>query len=109
MHAILGFITLAVAALLLIWNGIRLSKGWTSRKSFYQILTGLLDLQVLLGIITLLLNHRGGIWLLHPLFMLAAVAVAHIFTKDSRRPAQQLTGYIGVLVLLLIGVWAGGL
>jgi heme A synthase len=106
-HAIVGLLTLVVAALLLIWNAIRLSSGSTTRKSFYRILVGLLDLQLLLGIITFVIHPKGGIWLLHPILMIAAVAVAHVFTKDTRSKAQQLTGYVAVLVLILLGVWLG--
>lgn len=106
-HAVVGLLTLLVAAVLLIWNSIRLSRNSTSRKSFYRVLVGLLDIQVLLGIITYAIHPRGGVWLLHPLVMIAAVGVAHVFTKDTRKPNQQLMGYAAVLVLLFVGVWLG--
>ena len=106
-HALLGLLTRVVAALLLIWNGTRLSSASTTRKSFYRVLVGLLDLQVLLGIITFVIHPKGGLWLLHPILMIAAVAVAHVLTKDTRSPRQQLTGYVSVLVLLVLGIWLG--
>lgn len=106
-HAIVGLVTLVVAVVLLIWNAIRLSQGWKSRKSFYRILVGLLDVQVLLGIITYVIHPRGGAWLLHPLVMIIAVGIAHVFLKNSRRLSQQVMGYVLVLVLLLVGVWLG--
>lgn len=106
-HSVLGFITLIVAALMLIWNVIRLRKEGTGRPSFYRVLVGLLDLQALLGIITLALHPRGGWWLLHPLFMLAAVAVGHITLKEKRSRVRQLNGLVAILVLILIGAWLG--
>jgi len=106
-HIVLGLITLIVAALTLVWTGIRLSQGWKNRPSFYRVLVGLLDLQALLGIITLVLHPQHGWWLLHPVFMLGAVAIGHVYLKDKRSTIQQLSGVAGIVVLILIGVWIG--
>lgn len=107
-HIVVGIITLIVALFTLIWNAMRFA-GQSSRKSYRVVLVAILDLQVLLGIITWILNHVGGRFILHPILMLVAVAIAHTMLKESKRPQTQLTGYSLVLLLLIVGAWVGNL
>lgn len=111
-HMVLGVVTLLVALFALIWNALRL-RGQSRHKSYRIVLVGILDLQVLLGIITIIMNpvwSRGGGWFfLHPVLMLIALAIAHTFLKESRSARTQLTGYSLVLLLLLVGAWIGSI
>ncbi len=102
-HAVVGLVTLIVAAGLLIWNGVRVFRN-LSAPSYRMVLVGLLDLQVLLGLITFVLHPRYGLWLLHPLFMLTAAGIAHVLLKDKRPAKTQLLGYFLVFALIVIGV-----
>jgi heme A synthase len=103
-HAVVGLVTLIVAAAMLIWNGLRLTRN-LSAPSLRMVLVGLLDLQVLLGLITFVLHPTWGRWLLHPLFMLVAVGIGHVLLKDARPARTQLLGYFLVLAFLVLGVW----
>lgn len=105
-HMVLGVITLVVGLVLLIWNAVRIQRQ-SNQKSFRMILVGLLDLQVLLGLITFFMHPIWGKFLLHPICMLIAVAIGHVLLKESRSPRTQLTGYSLVMVLLLAGAWMG--
>ncbi|MCL6452223.1 MAG: hypothetical protein K6T78_01205 [Alicyclobacillus sp.] len=105
-HIVVGIITLAASIVLLVWNGIRFARGGRG-PSLSRVLVGLLDLQALLGIITYILHPLGGWWLLHPLFALAAVGAGHVLLKSSRRPRQQMGGYVAIFVFLVIGILVG--
>lgn len=103
-HVVLGIITLIVAVMLVLWNGMRLA-GIAEGPSFRLVLVGLLDLQVLLGLITFVLKPVGGMWLLHPAFMVVAVAVGHVLLKEKRPRKLQFVGYLLVVLLMLAGIW----
>ncbi|MCL6442683.1 MAG: hypothetical protein K6T83_04350 [Alicyclobacillus sp.] len=101
-HIWLGYIILAVTVGLAIWNIVRITQG-VPGESGRRLLVGLLDLQVLLGIVALILTGiRGWFWL-HPILMLAAVATAHTLLKSSRPKSTQITGYALVAVAVLVG------
>jgi heme A synthase len=104
-HIVLGLIILALAIVLLIWTAVNVSNGRGGPR-LSKVLVGLLDLQILLGIIAFAIHPRWSAWLLHPLFMIAAAGVAHVMLKGSRSRRSQLTGYVWVVLLLLLGVWA---
>lgn len=107
-HTLLGFFLLIASIFLAIWQILT----WKAQVPFRKIrsaLLGLLDLQVLLGVITFILHpHQSGLFLLHPLLMIVAVGLAHVFTKENRPARVRLRTYITMAVLLLIGVIAGG-
>ena len=101
-HAIYGTILLVVAVLLTIWNLV-LAAGKVKGKSYRMALIGLLDLQVLLGIVTWIVHWQGGLFILHPLVMILTVIYAHIFTKDSRGAKARALAFVITTVLLFIG------
>lgn len=75
--------------------------------------TGLMDLQLLLGIVLLIgLPAARSAGLTHALLMLAAVALAHILSVRSRRvPAPRRVAwaaavFVGPLALILAGLAA---
>ncbi|SFU36940.1 hypothetical protein [Alicyclobacillus macrosporangiidus] len=102
-HEALGIVTLVAALVVCVWAWLRAAAGMQAKLPS-KVLIGLIDLQILLGIITWVL-HR--VWSLHPLFGIAAAAVAHIWVKDKRSRAAQAWGATAVLVLLAVGVLAG--
>jgi cytochrome bd-type quinol oxidase subunit 2 len=102
-HSVIGMVTLIVSVALLIWNGFRLGRG-IQAASYRMVLVGLLDLQVLLGVITWVIHPQPSRWLLHPLFMLIAVALGHTMLKDRRSSRTQFLGYLLIFVLLILGI-----
>lgn len=62
----------------------------------------LLDIEFTLGLLMWLLEKRH-VSLLHPLCMLAAVALAHIAAKQEKRHVV-LGLWVGVLALLVLGM-----
>lgn len=106
-HIVVGFLTLLASIVLLVWNIIRLSQGWHKRPSFYRVMVSLLDLQALLGIITIVMHFKAGAFLLHPIAALVTVGFGHAFLKDTKPAKTQLIGYVGVLVLILLTIWLG--
>ncbi|GMA49530.1 hypothetical protein GCM10025857_08870 [Alicyclobacillus contaminans] len=106
-HGVVGIVTLIVSVALLLWNAFRLGRRLQT-PSYRMVLVGLLDLQVLLGIITWIIHPRGGAWLLHPLFALVAAAVAHTMLKERRKGQIQMIGYVLVFALLVVTVLLSG-
>lgn len=107
-HTLLGFLLVIASIFLAIWQILTWKSQLLSRK-IRSALLGLLDLQVLLGIITFILHPIYGLFLLHPVLMIIAVGLAHVFTKENRPARVRLMTYILIAVLLIIGVIAGGL
>lgn len=106
-HTLLGFLLLIASIFLAIWQILT----WRSQVPFRKVrsaFVGLLDLQVLLGIITFIMHPRYGVFLFHPLAMIVAVGLAHVFTKENRPARVRLTTYVVMAILLIIGVIAGG-
>lgn len=107
-HTLLGFLLVIASIFLAIWQILSWKSQLLSRR-VRSALLGLLDLQVLLGIITFILHPKFGAFLLHPLLMIIAVGLAHVFTKENRPVRVRLVTYILLAVLLILGVIAGGL
>lgn len=102
-HILLGLAIVLISILLLLWNLLRVGlklKG----PSLRPVLMGLIDLQLVLGVITFIMYPHGGAFLLHPLTMIIAAVIAHTAIKDSRPARTQLFGYIAIVILLLLGV-----
>lgn len=104
-HQGVGYLIFVLALVLTIWNLIR-ATGKVQGKSYRMILVGLLDLQIILGIITLIVTKvsLSGKFILHPISMVIAVVIAHVLTKDSRSTRQRVIGYILVLLLIAGGI-----
>ena len=102
-HGAFGVAVLVCAFLILIWNAVRIGRGRTGR-SFRPVMTGMVDLEILLGIVAFIARPVWGLFLLHPITMLAAAAVVHTMTKESRRGSVQIAGYALAAALLVLGV-----
>ena len=107
-HAVVGLIIVVISVLLLIWNAIRII-GKLKGPSLRVVLMGLIDLQVLFGIVTFAIYPHWGTFLLHPITMVSAAVVVHTMTKNTRTPRAQLVGYLLTTVLLLAGVAFGNM
>lgn len=79
--------------------------GRVHGKSYRRIFLGLLDLQILIGIVTFVLHPMWGAFILHPITMVIAVGVAHVLTKENRSTRVQMLGYFVTAILLFIGAW----
>ncbi|MCY0875100.1 MAG: hypothetical protein OWT28_02320 [Firmicutes bacterium] len=102
-HAMFGLIVIAITILLTLWNIIRISARLNG-PSLRPVAMGLIDLEILFGIITFIVHPIWGAFLLHPITMLIAAVVFHIMTGKKKSSGVQLTGFILTTVLLLIGV-----
>lgn len=70
-----------------------------------RLAMGLLDLQILFGIITLILHFKVGfLYLLHPVVMLVVVGLAHSMTGNKKPKRVQVLTYVLVAILMIFGV-----
>ena len=93
---------------------VRNSRGEPWQEGFFSLAVIVVDVQVLLGIIVWIFNSgwdQGFFFaVLHPLFMLAAVAVAHVGLVRARKrndPRSNLIvawGFVISLVLVVMAV-----
>ncbi|MCF8563814.1 hypothetical protein LLE49_03550 [Alicyclobacillus tolerans] len=107
LHSVLGLILVILAVLLLVAN--LMNSRSTVVKRFRSVFIGLLDLQVLLGIIAFFIHPMSGLFILHPVIMVVAVGILHVMTKPSRSPSVRIGAYASATVLLILGVLAGRL
>lgn len=102
----LVLLTAAIAIAVLLW-------GWRSGRPFAgqsravtATFTGTLDLQILLGIATVLVRPWYGALIGHLVMMLAAVGAAHALTVYGRKQADprraHLIALVGVVLALLL-------
>ncbi len=103
-HVVLGLAIIIISSLLLLWNALRFGNGW-KRPGFGRILIGLLDLQILIGIIVFIQHPIWGWFLLHPIIMIVVVGLAHVLVAEKRKPQTQLVGYLLTTLLLMVGVY----
>lgn len=103
-HEYVGYVVFIVSLLLALWNIYRLTSG-RSVRSYRPVLVGLIDLQVLIGIITFIVHPVWGRFLVHPILMLVALIVAHTTLRDARSKQSQLTGYIVIVILIALGMF----
>ena len=108
-HSGLRFLVLlagAIAAAVLLW-------GWRSGRPFAgqsraatAVFAGTLDLQVLLGIATVLTRPWYGALMGHLIMMIAAAIAAHAITVYGRKQADprraHLVTLVGVVMALLL-------
>lgn len=109
-HMTIGLITLLLAIIAFIWSSAAGFRGDRIPKPLRGALIGLMHLQIVLGIITwFVARPGGGVWWLHPIFMVIAVILAMVYTKQTRSARQQWLGYTATLVFLVLGIWMGNL
>ncbi|QQE79903.1 hypothetical protein [Alicyclobacillus sp. SO9] len=106
LHSIIGLI-LIVFMLWIVFQHLRGGTAGMDSKRNRMAFIGLLDLQVLLGLITYIIHHPGGWFLFHPLLMLTAVVILHIYTKDTRTKRTQVQAYVWAGVLMIAGMIMG--
>ncbi len=117
LHSIIRWIIIVVAALAII----KFAIGWAGNHSFTGMdrglasgFSGLMDLQVLLGLIYFIWNGMAGTGfplyrILHMIIMILAAVAAHIPARlknlnDKLRFQFSAMIIIGVLVLIVIGI-----
>lgn len=64
---------------------------------------GLLDLEVLLGIVTWFVTKASVSFIWHPIFMVIAVAVVHMLTTSKKGRQTRIMGWVLADVLLILG------
>ena len=116
-HSIVRWIIIAVAALTIF----KFAVGWAGNRPFKSMdrglasgLSGLMDLQVLLGLIYFFVTGFGGAGfpanrIFHMLFMLAAAALMHVPARlkalgDKQRFSYSIVSILGALVLVFVGI-----
>ena len=117
-HSGLRYLILAVAAVAIVVYGLALTKE-RPQTSFDRILmsvfTGLLDLQLVLGVALIVFGILYPALIGHIAMMVLAVVVAHAAGVISRKTTEarkahsmRLAGVLGALVLILGGIMAIG-
>lgn len=108
LHAMFGLIVVGITILLTLWNVIRVAAKLNG-PSLRVVAMGLIDLEILIGLITFIMHPHWGAFLLHPITMLIAAVLFHLLTGKKKSSGVQLTGFILTTVLLLLGVTFGNL
>ena len=107
LHTHFGYLVLAVFIVIAIVAVLSLSRS-TNRAVppvLRRVAMGLLDLQILFGIITLILHFKVGfLYLLHPIVMLVVVGLAHALTGTKKPKRVQVLAYVIVAILMIFGV-----
>lgn len=106
LHEIVGYIVIVLSIIVFIWSLLRLA-GKVQGNRLRMVFIGLVDLQILIGIITFILHPMWGLFLLHPIAMLIAAALLHVLTKDSRSQRTQVVTYLVATLLFIVGVLLG--
>jgi hypothetical protein len=116
-HSILRWFIIIFAALTIF----KFAVSWAGNQSFKGMdrglasgLSGLMDLQVLLGLIYFFVTGFGGAGfpgyrIFHLLLMLAAAALMHVPARlkalgDKQRFSYSIVSILGALVLVFVGI-----
>lgn len=99
-HMIFGVILIILAILATGWE-LATERGLP--RALRGIVIGLLDLQVLLGIITWIVRKPHWSFIFHPIIMIVAVIVLHVLTSSNAKRSRRLTGWIVATVLFIVG------
>lgn len=100
-HAVLGIIILILAVVATV---VEFARGTHSRKNVLRgPLVGLIDLQILLGIVTMIVKAQYGWFLIHPIIMIVAAALFHVWTKPKGDGRRRAASYLIGTILLIIG------
>ncbi len=100
-HSILGIVILILAVVATIMEVVRGQKG--VKNPLRGPLIGLIDLQILLGIVTIIITKHYGWFLIHPLFMLVAAVLFHGWTKPKQDGTSRASVYVIATILLIVG------
>lgn len=95
-HQYYGEFLQLVPIILLIWFAIR------RKTPLQRVAPILLDINVLIGLILYIVSGaRVSVW--HPVFMLAALGVAHGISRSDKR-GTVIGGWVVVLALIVVGI-----
>lgn len=72
-------------------------------RALRGITIGLMDLQIILGIITWIVVKPHASFIAHPVFMVIAVILLHIFTTAKRNRSTRVTIWIIADILFILG------
>lgn len=72
-------------------------------KGLRGAVIGLLDLEVLLGIVTWIVVRKPITFIWHPVFMVIGVLAIHMLTRSSQGKSRRAMGWIVGDVLLILG------
>jgi hypothetical protein len=100
LHNYYGEFFQLVPILVLIWFAVR------RRTPLQRVAPVLLDINVLIGfLLYLTAGVRVSVW--HPVFMLAAIGLAHSVARSTNRNLV-IGAWVGVLVLVVLGIQIAG-
>jgi hypothetical protein len=95
-HQYYGEFLQLIPIVLLIWFAVR------RKTPLQRIAPILLDINVLIGIVLYIASgSRVSVW--HPIFMIAALGVAHGIARSKKR-STVIGGWIVVLALVVVGI-----
>ncbi|WAH37275.1 hypothetical protein [Alicyclobacillus dauci] len=99
-HMIYGVLLILLVLLVTIWE---IARPSGAPRGLRGATIGLMDLQILIGIITWIVKKPSWSFVAHPVFMIVAIIIAHIFTSTRRSRRSRVTGWIVAFVLLVLG------
>ncbi|GEO26391.1 hypothetical protein AAC03nite_21760 [Alicyclobacillus acidoterrestris] len=99
-HMIYGLLLILLDLVVTIWE---ISTRSGAPKGLRGAAIGLMDLQIIIGIITWIMAKPAASFVWHPIFMVVAIIIAHIFTSRRRSKGTRVTGWVITDVLLILG------
>lgn len=113
-HSGLRYLVLAAGSLAAVYalvGVIRRARYGAPAQTLNRIFVGLLDLQVLLGIVLLFVRAYYPALTGHVVMMVLAAVVAHGFARANRRrpPGSQSFGFMLLGTVLALGLIVGGI
>ncbi|GMA63950.1 hypothetical protein NZD89_01175 [Alicyclobacillus fastidiosus] len=99
-HMIYGFLLILLDIVVTIWE---ITSRNGAPRGLRGAAIGLMDLQIIIGIITWITARPAPSFVWHPIFMVVAIIIAHIFTASRRKKASRVTGWVVTDVLLILG------
>jgi heme A synthase len=99
-HMIYGILLLILAIVVTI---IEIARANGAPRALRGATIGLLDLQLIIGIITWIVEKPRALFVLHPIFMVVAILIAHIFTTPRKARRTRILGWVIADILFILG------
>lgn len=99
-HMTYGILLILFAIVVTVWE---VSKSIGTPRLLRSIAIGLMDLQIVLGIIAWIIAKPPASFIAHPVLMVIAVLIAHIYTSTKRSRRTRVTSWVIVDILFILG------
>lgn len=99
-HMVYGILLIVLALLVTGWEVA--FQGGVPRM-LRGITIGLMDLQIIFGIITWIIKTPSKHFIGHPILMVAAIVILHIMTGRAASRSRRITGWVVADILFIVG------